>query len=246
MSSASQENYKAVNVGFAYTTNEDELLVTDVTAGVYLLRVKDEIDDNLNNLDDATFFSSFDWVGIGEYVAADTIEDDRSVRTVDLLDFNSGEAGVALEKGARYMAAISYGGSNRFVFHGYNDDNKYFFASTLQYGTGFFTFGEDVNAVLRLNLSLVSTTDEKPLPDAAMTVFPNPATDFVNLDVKLDQAGPLTVTIADLSGRVIISEDYPNIQQDKLTYRLPKLAAGTYLARIATKEGTLTRKFTVL
>jgi hypothetical protein len=246
MSSASQENYKAVNVGFAYTTDEADLLVTDVTAGIYLMRVKDEIEDDLGNLDDATFFSSFDWVGIGEYIAADTIEDDRSVRTADLLDFNTGEAGVALEKGARYMAAISYGGNNRFVFHGYNDDNKYFFASTLQYGTGFFTFGEDVNAVLRLNLSLVSTTDERPLPDAAMTVFPNPATDFVNLDVKLDQAGPLTVTIADLSGRVIISEDYPNVQQEKLTYRLPKLAAGTYLARIATKEGTLTRKFTVL
>ena len=211
-----------------------------------MLKVKDGIDDNLNNLDDTDFLASFDWVGIGEYIADETTVDDGSIKSSELLDLGSGEAGVALEQGGRYMAAIAYAGVNRFVFHAYNDDNKYFFTSTLHYGSSFFTFGPDVNAVLRLSLGLVSTTDERPLADQAMVVTPNPVTDRLNLNIQLNAVQPVTVTVADLSGKVIITQDFEQVQQEVLSFNLPKLAAGTYLARIATPEGTLTKKFVKL
>ena len=245
-SKSSQEKYMATSIDFAHTTNAGELAITEVSAGGYLMRVNDDIDDNLNNLDDSDFFASFEWLGLGDYVANDSTIDDGGIRTIALTDLNSGNPGVALETGGRYVVAISYAGASNVVFQGYNNDNKYFFTSTLQYGGGsFFTFGEDVNAVVRLNLSLVSTSDEVALPTEAMQVFPNPATDQVNLGVKLAEEGPATVTIADLSGRVILTREYDSLQQQVLNFKLPSLASGIYLARIATEKGTLTKRFNV-
>jgi hypothetical protein len=44
---------------------------------------------------------------------------------------------------------------------------------------------------------------------------------------------------------VIVTEDRPGLTNEMLSYQLPQLASGTYLARIATKEGTKTKKFVV-
>jgi hypothetical protein len=244
MSKKSLEKYKAVSIDFAHTTNADEIAINAVSAGAYLMRVNDDIDDNLDNLNDADFFASFAWLGIGDYVAVDTVADDGGIRTVELFDLSSGEPGIAIETGARYLAAISYAGSNKQVFQAYNNDNKYFFTSTLQYGGGsFYSFGEDVNAVVRLNLSLLTTSDEVALPETAMLVFPNPVIDQVNLGIKMEQEGPATVTIADISGRIILTQDYDHLHQEVLSYKLPKLAPGIYIARIATEKGTLTKRF---
>ena len=246
-SNTSPEQYRALSADFAYTIDEAELDITNIQAAIYLLRVKDNIADDLSNLDNSNFFASFDWVGLGEYGSDASTEDDGSLRNVGLLDFNTGEEGIALEEGARYVLAVGYANDNVFVFHGFNDDNSYLFSSTLIYdNSDFVTFGPDANAVLRLNLGLVSTTDNNPLPEQAMQLFPNPVTDNINLDVKLEKAGPLAITIADMSGKVIVMENYDNVQQQLFNYKLPKLAAGTYLARIATKEGTLTKPFTVV
>jgi len=245
-SKSSLEKYMATSIDFAHTTNDGELAITAVTAGGYLMQVKDNIDDNLNNLDDSDLFANFDWLGLGDYVANDSTLDDGGLRNIPLFDLSTGNPGIALVTGGRYMAVISYAGESNQVFQGYNNDNKYFFTSTLQYGGGsFYTFGEDVNAVVRLNLSLVSTSDEVALPTEAMQVFPNPATDQVNLGVKLAEEGPATVTIADLSGRVIMTREYDSLQQQVLNFKLPSLASGIYLARIATEKGTLTQRFNV-
>ena len=167
------------------------------------------------------------------------------IQTVPLIDAN-GSDGVELEKGGRYILAVEYSDVSRLAFHAFNDDNSYLFASTLIYGnSGFTSFGDDVNAVLRLQLALVSTTDNVALPSYAMEVFPNPATDFVTINVNLDNSGPITVTIADITGKVIVTDDHNNTQQASFTYPLPTLASGVYLARIATNEGTLTKRFVV-
>jgi hypothetical protein len=245
-SATSLEKYRATSATFTHTVNEDEIPISEVTATIYLLRVNDNIDDNLTNLDDNGFLNSFKWVGLAEYTTADTTVDDLSLKTISLVDFDSGLEGVELEEGARYVLAIGYAENSKFVFHTFNDDNSYFFTSTLIYTDGFSSFGDDVNAVLRLNLALVTTTDNTPLPEASMQVTPNPATDYVNLNVQLDKAGPATFTIADLSGRVIVSDEQKNVQQGQFTYQLGNIAAGTYLARIATENGTLTKKFTVV
>ena len=245
-SKSSLEQYRALSAEFTHTVEPTEIEITNVVANVYLLRVNDAIDDELSNLDPSTFLASYNWVGIAEYTADATAVDDGSIRTVDLTDFNTGELGVLLEEGARYVLAISYSDDSRFVYHAFNNDNNYYFTSTYIYSDGAYSdFGSDANAVLRLNLGLVTTTDQTPLPDYAMQLFPTPATDRINIAVKLDEAGPLAVTIADLNGKVIIADEYANVQQTQMTYNLPTLPAGVYLARIATENGTLTKRFVV-
>jgi Secretion system C-terminal sorting domain len=246
MSEAGLDNYTAQTVEFAFTTNDDEISVGNVEASIYLLRVKDEIDDNLDNLINTNFFSSFEWIGGVDYAAPDTLEDNASIQTVQLVDLNTSANGVPLEQGGRYMVAISYANPSNVAFHAFNNDHNYFFNSTLIYtGNNWSTFGPDVNATLRLNLSLTSTTDERPLPADAMIVSPNPVSDQLNLKVNLTEATKATITIADLTGRIIISDTRTRVGQEVLNYSLPQLADGVYLARIATAEGTLTQRFVV-
>ena len=78
-----------------------------------------------------------------------------------------------------------------------------------------------------------------------MNVFPNPAKDVINLGLSLEKLTDVTVTIADMTGRTMIIQDRSGLTNETLTYQLPQLVSGTYLARIATKEGTLTKKFLV-
>ena len=63
----------------------------------------------------------------------------------------------------------------------------------------------------------------------------------------IDKAAGLipAITIADINGRVITYENRKGLTQDLLHYPL-SVAAGTYLARIATENGTLTKKFVVV
>ena len=53
------------------------------------------------------------------------------------------------------------------------------------------------------------------------------------------------ITLADLNGRVILIDEVENAYQQQRQYDTSGLANGTYLVRIATKEGTKTKKFVV-
>jgi hypothetical protein len=97
-----------------------------------------------------------------------------------------------------------------------------------------------------MGISLVTSTDNNPLADNTMSIFPNPVVNGnVNLDLNFVQPTDATITIADMSGRVISVRDRKGVTQEKVNFNLPQLATGTYIARIATKEGTLTKKFVV-
>jgi hypothetical protein len=53
------------------------------------------------------------------------------------------------------------------------------------------------------------------------------------------------VTLADLNGRVILIDEIKQAFRDNRQYNVSDLAPGTYLVRVATADGTLTRKFVV-
>lgn len=95
-------------------------------------------------------------------------------------------------------------------------------------------------------LELSTATDDLPLPESAMKLFPNPVSDVLNLEVSFEETTNATITIADISGRVINIDNRQGLTKEVLTYQLPQLAAGTYLARIATEKGTRTMKFVVV
>jgi hypothetical protein len=245
MNAGALDAYKAISMEFAFTTDSIELELGNVEATTYFLRLNDDIDAGLTNLDPAEFLGSFSLLGLSDYNAPDTLEDDYVLQTVDLIDFNTSEAGILLEPGGRYMVAVGYSGVNSNTFHAFNNAHNYYFTSTLIYADDWFTFGTDANAVIRLNISLVSTIDEKPLAEKAFNVFPNPASDLLKLAYLFEKPTDATITIADVTGKVISIQDKSDLTQGQLDFSVKNLVSGLYLARIATKEGSKTVKFVV-
>jgi hypothetical protein len=250
------EKYMAKTIQFQFGTNASELPTADVTADIYLFKIKDDVLPNLSNfVRDAGFISpSFDWLGTTFYDAPAGAANYSDQSGPDLVDINTGNAGVELQAGKRYVAAVQYTGNNKFVFHAFDEDAETGAPSMfIHWPTGSgtnnwyngFANQEELNPVVRMFIDLVNTTDENPLPESSLQVRPNPIVETLNLQVELTEATDVTVTIAEMTGRVITYEVREGFTNGLLTYQLPQLASGTYLARIATKQGTLTKKFIV-
>ncbi|MCC6413674.1 MAG: T9SS type A sorting domain-containing protein [Saprospiraceae bacterium] len=249
MSTLDLESYQATSITFAYFADAAEIPLADVAAGVNLFRVNDDVDADWANFDDADLFStSLTNVGFATY-EADASSTNFALQTVELYNLNTGEPGVPLDPGARYFATVSWDGPNNVVYHAFNNDISTFFVNSLVYSSQWFLGGfqgDDDNAVVRMGISLVTSTDNNPLADNTMNIFPNPVVNgSVNLDLSFAQPTDATITIADMSGRVISVRDRMGVTEEKVNFNLPQLATGTYIARIATKEGTLTKKFVV-
>jgi hypothetical protein len=242
------DNYQALNLQVACATDSSVLPIQNVSVTAYIFRIHDDVGDDFSNFDNTTLFSaSFDWVGVGSL----TFPSDATqygIQTVDLTDATTSAAGVAIHPGKRYVAAISYTDANNVAYQAFSDETKHFFISTLVFSTQWFGggFGNDQNAVIRMQIALVSATDEHKLPEGTLSVFPNPVKDDLHLKVNFATPTDATITLAELDGRVIDIDNRKALSNDVLTYQIPQLPAGTYLARIATREGTQTKKFIVL
>lgn len=248
-SSKSLENYKATKAEFAFATNSGELAAGDVSSTLFLFRVKDNIPKDWAGFDNASVLSqSLDWVGTAVYEAPDNITS-YTTQQVELLDFNTGNSGVPLDKGARYILIAGYTGASNVAFHAYNHyhDPLYTFVSSVVYTDRWYLggFTGRPNAMMRMYIDLVTTTDETALPESVMNIVPNPVRETLNLALGFEKPTDATITIADINGRVIRIDDRDGLTNETLSYELPQLASGTYLARIATKEGTRTKKFVV-
>jgi hypothetical protein len=99
--------------------------------------------------------------------------------------------------------------------------------------------GEVVNAkeisLATLGLAEVSTIN--------MEVFPNPATDVVN--VKFEGQGDYTVSIIDLSGRTVASKVVTGAGATAVEVPVTGLTAGNYLISVANETGSYTQKLMV-
>jgi len=248
MNNTTLEQFRASVAEFAFGTAEEVLPIADVAATIYLFKVNDDVNANFDNFDRVNFPSnSLEWVGYASYEAPDTVSN-GDLQNAELLDFNTSEPGVALQPGGRYFLMAGYSDDVKNTNHAFNRDIDY----VNQISTVIFTdqwylagFGSDYSAVMRMYLDLVVKTDEKPLPETAFNVLPNPVRETLHLAVQFDQPTDATITIADLSGRVIRYEDRQGLTNELLNYNLSHLANGAYLARIATKEGTKTKKFVI-
>ena len=79
-----------------------------------------------------------------------------------------------------------------------------------------------------------------------LSIYPNPATQFVTVEFNTENAGDITFRIVDLTGKLIHAEEV-NHQGGNLTHQfnVSQLAKGFYFLRIETKNGKTIRKFVV-
>ncbi|WP_235296103.1 T9SS type A sorting domain-containing protein [Portibacter marinus] len=117
----------------------------------------------------------------------------------------------------------------------------------LFYSGGWFGGFSDTKSapILRLQLELESSVDDIPLSAEAFKVYPNPTSDLINLELNLETNSDATITIADVTGRVISYQNLSKVQSETLSINVSNYVSGTYLARVATDIGTKTIKFVV-
>ncbi|MFK7785996.1 MAG: T9SS type A sorting domain-containing protein [Crocinitomicaceae bacterium] len=100
--------------------------------------------------------------------------------------------------------------------------------------------GEIVNAK---EVDLVVGLEEGP-ESINMNVFPNPATDNVN--VAFDATGDYTITITDMAGRVVSTNAYSNLSgAQNIAVPTAELMSGNYLVSVATEGASYTQTLVI-
>ncbi|MEK7254420.1 MAG: T9SS type A sorting domain-containing protein, partial [Bacteroidota bacterium] len=79
-----------------------------------------------------------------------------------------------------------------------------------------------------------------------LNLFPNPTSGWVNLAFSKFEAGTYTISVSDVTGRMILTEKM-EMQATAQTSKLDlyNVAKGTYLVRIASEKGVLTGRVAV-
>lgn len=78
-------------------------------------------------------------------------------------------------------------------------------------------------------------------------VYPNPATDYVNVTVNLPHvANTIYYNVINAVGKRVTSQTHNNLQNDKFTLDTHNLAPGHYYVTVIADKSMITRQFTVL
>jgi hypothetical protein len=99
--------------------------------------------------------------------------------------------------------------------------------------------------VLRFYEDVLSDIDEIGLTKSNFSVYPNPASNFIN--VEFFYSGNSSLTISSPGGTVLTKKKLPNSNNGLINFVLPiqDFKDGIYLLSIETEDGILSRKFIV-
>ncbi len=87
---------------------------------------------------------------------------------------------------------------------------------------------------------------DETLADDAVNAYPNPASTELYLDINLNKVSKtVSVDMFDLTGKVVISEQYENVRQGQARINTAALSTGMYIAKVSTEEGFITKKIMI-
>jgi alpha-tubulin suppressor-like RCC1 family protein len=82
--------------------------------------------------------------------------------------------------------------------------------------------------------------------EASIALFPNPAHNTLNVELKDIGTGYRSYQVTDISGRVVLSKTLADeVYSDVTSVNITSLAPGIYILRIATDSGAIMQRFTV-
>ena len=167
---------------------------------------------------------------------------------VELEDLLDGDNIVDLKPDGAYYTVISYDGTNaglgvapRFVC---TTDLPYLLFPTSPIVLDQFYNGGWAGQTIAIRLHLAGfedptgTDDIVQLDAAKVSLAPNPVSDLLNVTFNLEEtADEVRMTMTDVSGRIITTEQYENVYNQSLQMNMRNLPAGTYFLSISTPEG---------
>jgi len=134
-------------------------------------------------------------------------------------------------------------GCYTFTMYDSGNDGLSFFAHGYQ-GTGYLQFRNIDNSMLHrfegnfgawisrnFTVGMAVNTDDLEINDF-IEVYPNPATDHINISFALLETKDVMISIFDYSGRLLQSKEFYGIDNDNVTLNTSDLKNGIYLCRI--------------
>lgn len=238
------DKFSASEVTFgAFMATEDGQL-KGKSATIYLAELLPTLNSDFSNFDEAkpiTEHPQLKIVGTGTH---DFTENQSEIATITLLETGNFNEKVPLKKGTRYLVGVSYKDAANKAYQFVESDIQYFYIGTLFYTSGQWSASPDA-PVIRMRLDISTGVDEITLPDYTLQLSPNPTTDLIRAKVNFDKATDANFVIADVTGRVLQMHTKKGILKETFEFNIRELAAGTYLMRISTDDGTKTKKFVV-
>ncbi|MBK7476946.1 MAG: T9SS type A sorting domain-containing protein [Haliscomenobacter sp.] len=193
-------------------------------------------------------FTDADLQIVGYGFHAFTNEPNFAVISTPLLDLNSNEQGVKLDKDESYILTIQYQ-PTMFVPYTANPYPYNAISTVVKNGSWFLGgFGDAVTAIMRMRIRPinVTSTKEPQLAESQLNVFPNPAIRDLRADLELQEVSELVeFRIVDVAGRTIATQQLENIQHGTFTFDVSNLQSGTYFLHARTAEGVKTKRFVV-
>lgn len=102
--------------------------------------------------------------------------------------------------------------------------------------------------VLRLNFfeRFETTTKTPALADDALTVFPNPADEFITATLELEEmAADVRLTIYNATGQIMETRNLSNVTNERVLFDLADYTSGNYFMSIETGTGHSIKRFVV-
>lgn len=110
------------------------------------------------------------------------------------------------------------------------------------------TNAQNLAAYMPLTIETVGPNSNEEVNDAVVSsIFPNPASEFVNVELNLEQASEdVQISLIDVAGKVASVQNFSNIKSETVTINIDGLSAGSYVVKIRTDEGVTSRKVIIL
>lgn len=171
----------------------------------------------------------------------------------------SGGTETVLDGGAdfrEFFVVASHTGTSTDIIPNYLYDNvsqSYYYSSGWIWtgdGTngrlygGFGGAGEAYMQINRVADTNTSVDQVEQLDASAVSVFPNPVNDQVNVELSLDKlSSNVDITLIDMRGSVLQTLSFSDVQNEVYQINTSELPAGSYLLNIRTDEGQSFQKF---
>ena len=245
------DKFAIESLTFGASANGD---MTGGTVEFYVLELKETFSFTGPGLFDDVNEENHKIIAFNDYTYADNSAGFDLVNTDDTwLNWSTFfEECIELEPGKEYAFMPYFANSSIGWFQTVSQETNYWGSnSTLMWGPGNngpqffsnFTDGEEIVPTVTLNLKFCPLdADETILPENALSAFPNPISDIVNLDVQLEKTSNITITLADAKGSVIDFQNHKNVNSGQFQFSTSELAPGSYIVRLATKHGKRTIK----
>lgn len=252
---AATEDYVIADIQTTYGFSAAAVDVTEKSISVLVTTIPDSITEDFGNLafdgsTDPFNVTTIEQIAYQELSLAGTSEGELLTADIDsFIDANEFRLldKIPLENGTRYLLWTVYSDSTLAL--ALNNRNPrpgsllspILYLDRTYYGGGF-TSG--TQGILQMHIKLSTVADVAPLPESTMKVYPNPVRGSqLKVELEFEEPTDATITVADMNGIVHSINVYKNVMHQTVTENVSNLTAGTYIVRLATKEGTKTMKF---